>query len=414
LSESASFTVTSSDTGNPGVTVSAAYTLQIDVADPPTITGISPGSGPTAGGTVVTITGTDLATVGTVTFGGTMAASFTVDSTTQITATTPAGAAGAVDVGVVAFGGSFTQVDGFTYVAPASTDATLSGLQPSAGTLDPAFDPGTLDYSLAVGNEIDSLVVTPTAADAAATIAVDGQAVGSGMASQTIPLAVGTTNVQVVVTAEDGTTVIEYALSVTRAPLVRPDPSEDPEVMALLNAQASSVRRMAQSQITNFHRRLEQLHNEGDRRTSSMDVRLGITQVDRSSQAERQIEQMIAAGHGGGAETGAPDVLSYAPQGSGLAGDDTTAGRGAEPDSRLAMPDFGPFAVWTGGFVNFGERESGGLDLDSTMVGVSGGIDYRFSDRFVGGFGAGYGLDQTDIGGSDQDHALGMKFGLMF
>jgi outer membrane autotransporter protein len=41
------------------------------------------------------------------------------------------------------------------------------------------------------------------------------------------------------------------------------------------------------------------------------------------------------------------------------------------------------------------------------MVGVSGGIDYRFSDRFVGGFGAGYGRDQTDIGGSGTENRTG-------
>lgn len=54
--------------------------------------------------------------------------------------------------------------------------------------------------------------------------------------------------------------------------------------------------------------------------------------------------------------------------------------------------------MWTGGFVNFGESDNGGVDFDYTMVGVSGGIDYRFSDRFVGGFGFGYGHDKTDIG----------------
>src|SRR6185312_9915304 len=57
----------------------------------PAITGISPSSGDTAGGTTVTITGTDLADATGVSFGANPAAGFKVDSPTQITATAPAG-----------------------------------------------------------------------------------------------------------------------------------------------------------------------------------------------------------------------------------------------------------------------------------------------------------------------------------
>ena len=52
----------------------------------------SPNSGPTAGGTAVTITGTNFAAGATVTFGGTAATNVVVVSSTSITATTPAGA----------------------------------------------------------------------------------------------------------------------------------------------------------------------------------------------------------------------------------------------------------------------------------------------------------------------------------
>ena len=58
----------------------------------PAVTGISPASGPTAGGTSVTITGTNLDAATGVKFGTTAAANFTVNSATQITATAPAGA----------------------------------------------------------------------------------------------------------------------------------------------------------------------------------------------------------------------------------------------------------------------------------------------------------------------------------
>src|SRR5215813_2109500 len=67
---------------------------------PPTITNVNPNTGPTSGGTSVTITGTNFSGVTAVRFGSNAAGSFTVDSdATQITATSPAGM-GTVDVTV--------------------------------------------------------------------------------------------------------------------------------------------------------------------------------------------------------------------------------------------------------------------------------------------------------------------------
>ena len=51
---------------------------------------VSPNSGPGAGGTSVTITGTNFTGATAVTFGGTAATSVTVVSATSITATSPA------------------------------------------------------------------------------------------------------------------------------------------------------------------------------------------------------------------------------------------------------------------------------------------------------------------------------------
>src|SRR5690606_15936978 len=83
-----------------------------------------------------------------------------------------------------------------------------------------------------------------------------------------------------------------------------------------------------------------------------------------------------------------------------LAVRDGTLREGAQMNrpSHLGRSTSGQFAAWSGGFINFGERDDGKLDLDYTMIGVSGGIDARFSDRFVGGVGFGYGRDRVDIG----------------
>ncbi|MGW8973044.1 IPT/TIG domain-containing protein [Streptomyces platensis] len=84
--------------------------------DAPTIVSLNPASGPASGGTVVTLTGTNLSTTQSVTFDGTLAP-FSVLSDTSLSVVTPPGTAGAVDVIVTTSGGSDTEVGGFTYIA---------------------------------------------------------------------------------------------------------------------------------------------------------------------------------------------------------------------------------------------------------------------------------------------------------
>jgi hypothetical protein len=67
-------------------------------APPPSITSVSPDSGPDAGGTSVTVNGSGFAAGATLTFGGTSAANIAVVNSTTITAVTPPRAAGPVDV----------------------------------------------------------------------------------------------------------------------------------------------------------------------------------------------------------------------------------------------------------------------------------------------------------------------------
>jgi phosphatidylserine/phosphatidylglycerophosphate/cardiolipin synthase-like enzyme len=97
--------------------------------NPPTVTGISPNSGSTSGGTSVTITGTNFASGATVTIGGTPATNVSVVSSTSITAVTPAHSAGTVNVVVTnADGQSGTLASGFTYTStppPPSSDVVL-------------------------------------------------------------------------------------------------------------------------------------------------------------------------------------------------------------------------------------------------------------------------------------------------
>ena len=97
----------------------------------PTVTSVSPATGPAGGGTTVTITGTGLANATAVYFGKTAAAIVTDPAGGPITAISPAGVAGTVDVTVVTAGGtSVTSLaDLFTYVAA----PVVTGISPSVG-----------------------------------------------------------------------------------------------------------------------------------------------------------------------------------------------------------------------------------------------------------------------------------------
>ncbi len=105
-------------------------------APPPSVTSISPASGPASGGTSVTITGTNFTGATAVTFGNTPAGSFTVNSASQITATSPAGT-GTVDIRVTTPGGTSatSAADQFTYVAaPTVTNVNPNSGPPGGGT----------------------------------------------------------------------------------------------------------------------------------------------------------------------------------------------------------------------------------------------------------------------------------------
>jgi hypothetical protein len=81
----------------------------------PSLAGASPNSGPPAGGTAVTLSGSHLTGATSVNFDGVPGTSVTVVNDTTITVTTPAHAAGAVDVTASTPAGIVKLAGGFTY-----------------------------------------------------------------------------------------------------------------------------------------------------------------------------------------------------------------------------------------------------------------------------------------------------------
>jgi IPT/TIG domain len=109
-----------------GTSPTQSFTLILAAAKP-TVTGLSPTSGPAAGGTLVTILGTGLTGASAVDFGTNAATDVTVVNATTITAVSPAGA-GVVNVTVTTLGGTSANApaDQFTYVvAPVVAQPTV-------------------------------------------------------------------------------------------------------------------------------------------------------------------------------------------------------------------------------------------------------------------------------------------------
>ncbi|RPI27080.1 MAG: hypothetical protein EHM61_09655 [Acidobacteria bacterium] len=99
-------------------------------------------------------------------------------------------------------------------LAPASSNADLSDLVLSSGTLNPAFASATTSYTAAVANDVTSITVTPSAVDAGATIRINGTIVDSGGPSGAISLHTGDNIITTIVTAGDGVTSKTYTVIV--------------------------------------------------------------------------------------------------------------------------------------------------------------------------------------------------------
>ena len=150
----------------------------------PTLTGMSPTSGPV--GADVTITGTHLAGTTKVKFGGIPAVTFTVDSNTQVTAQVPPSA-----------------VTGVVVVTTPDGDATSSG----AFTVTPTIT----SFSPKSGKVGDSVTITGTTLLGTSSVSFNGVAASSFVVnSRTQVVAVvaaGTTTGTISLTTPDGTAV---------------------------------------------------------------------------------------------------------------------------------------------------------------------------------------------------------------
>jgi sugar lactone lactonase YvrE len=118
------------------------FTLTTGSTAAPAVTSISPTSGTTAGGTTVTVNGTNLTGATTVSFGGTAGTNINAVNSNQLTVTSPAHAAGLVDVTVTTSGGTSptSAKDQYIYFAPGGSTIQFSASSYSVGEGDGHID----------------------------------------------------------------------------------------------------------------------------------------------------------------------------------------------------------------------------------------------------------------------------------
>ena len=183
-----------------GTTAALALAMVFAAATPASaavaITGITPSDGPVAGGTSVTMTGSDFQAGATsVTIGGNLvpAAAITVNSATSLTFSTPAHAAGGVDVSVTTPAGTATEQSGFLYQnVPTLSSASPATGSPAGNTLVTLSGTGLFNTSVTIGgitvtadSTSNTSVTFRTPAHAAGNVAVS--VTNAGGTSNTLP-----------------------------------------------------------------------------------------------------------------------------------------------------------------------------------------------------------------------------------
>jgi hypothetical protein len=231
-----------------------------------------------------------------------------------------------------------------------------------------------------------------------------------------------------------GTIAIRYTLTnvsgtsdpaiVTVTVTARPDPSADPTVRAISDAQSETTRRFAQAQIGNFMRRNEQLHNPASGRSDPLGFRFSSRDdrrqafVNRSDLGDRDVTDRFSGGNASRSDE-VGRFSSFGGQGGGVGGGRGAAlgsggqaiGAGSIRSNAAPASDavtdgtagrsVGGLAVWTGGAIEIGTRDATTRrdKISASTAGLSGGLDVRVDDAVTFGIGGGYGSDLSKVGG---------------
>ncbi|KAF3977364.1 MAG: BspA family leucine-rich repeat surface protein [Methylococcales symbiont of Iophon sp. n. MRB-2018] len=156
------------------------------------------------------------------------------------------------------------------------TVASLSALTLSAGTLDPVFASGTIDYDVSIANAVTSLTVTPTLSDSNASFVISGTAAdGSALTvdanGRVSGLSEGNNTISIVVTAGNDTSIVTYTVTVTNGDSLNAA-AEEQVLDAILPQLLRATSKMAVDNISN---RIDQALSTSPTDTANVSLNLG-------------------------------------------------------------------------------------------------------------------------------------------
>lgn len=196
----------------------------------------------------------------------------------------------------------------------------------------------------------------------------------------------------------------------------RPDPTQDPAVTGLLDAQAQTARRFSRAQITNFQRRMESLHVPGpvsrNPENSAQAVPAPVPATTPAVTAAGLRDKL--AGQAGAAPVARPGSALESTFAGMLAGfaSSRSLDLSGSTDGRTPVPLDG-VSFWVGGTASFGTRSLGDEfgSFRFSTDGISVGADRRLGDRLALGVGLGFARDRSDIlGDGTNNRARGRSF----
>ena len=132
----------------------------------------------------------------------------------------PGGEPATTSIAVVVWSADRTKLNGYTIAvsraAPLSDDASLSALAVDGATLSPAFAPGVTSYGTTAASDATEVTVSALANHSSATVVITPADADANTAGHQVTLDSGDTEITVTVTAADGLTTRDYALTVRR------------------------------------------------------------------------------------------------------------------------------------------------------------------------------------------------------
>ena len=179
------------------------------------------------------------------------------------------------------------------------------------------------------------------------------------------------------------------AATVTVEVVGRPDPSQDRNVVGLVDAQNQAARRFAGAQIGNIQRRMESLHRTEPVASPPLAPTPAPAAAARAEPV--RVAEATATAREPVRDIGPLSLVTTLAQ---VATSHTLALNGAaEPAGRGV-------AWWIAGSAQFGNIDARGNRSGSRFGtdGVSVGADRRFGERFAGGLAAGFARDETTFG----------------